>query len=479
VVFLNAALQTSAGVTAGPLTIEAQNVNNLPVTFQTNVTVNLSSDSTGDYLFFPTPGAAPITSLVIPPTTSDGVFYYTAYRAGNTTINALALAAIPTPSANLSDAVSTGPYSMIQVLVPDQAPDAGKPITDPSGRTGLPDAVFAGNSVPVTFNAVDKYFNIINTSDSVTLGTSVTLNQGPFPITNGTGTASLIFIKSGPQTAYAAGSSGETGHSDPIPIMAGTSSTKLNVVHASPALSTVLLGQTGVRVFDFILTVQNGTDAISVQSVTFHGQDESGAAVPMNSAFSKLSLINPAGVGVTYTEIPGVSSSVSFTQPLLVNSQTPLTLYLAADISASASAKTVQLLLGGTDVVSQDASNGALCTNDSFGDPTGFPMKSSVILIGTGDVASSYGNYPNPFHPETGNTTIEFNLSSPQSYSLMIFDILGKKVRAFESNGPQSGLQQLSWDGKNDAGAYVLSGVYYGQLNVNGSKYLTKIAVVK
>ncbi len=61
----------------------------------------------------------------------------------------------------------------------------------------------------------------------------------------------------------------------------------------------------------------------------------------------------------------------------------------------------------------------------------------------------------------------------------MIYDVLGNKVRAFESAGPQLGLQRLLWDGKNDAGAYVLSGVYYAQLDVNGNKYLTKIAVVK
>jgi flagellar hook assembly protein FlgD len=105
-------------------------------------------------------------------------------------------------------------------------------------------------------------------------------------------------------------------------------------------------------------------------------------------------------------------------------------------------------------------------------------MNSNLMLFETSDVASTYGNYPNPFHPETGSTTIEFNLANPTAYSLVIYDILGKRVKTFQSNGPQTGLQQLSWDGKNDAGVMVLSGIYFGELNAGGT-YTLKIAVAK
>jgi flagellar hook assembly protein FlgD len=100
------------------------------------------------------------------------------------------------------------------------------------------------------------------------------------------------------------------------------------------------------------------------------------------------------------------------------------------------------------------------------------------MLLETADVASTYGNYPNPFHPETSNTTIEFNLATPSTYTLVIYDIFGKRVKTFASNGPQSGLQQLSWNGKNDAGTVVLSGVYFAQLSTGGNQYSLKIAVV-
>ncbi|HTC22560.1 MAG TPA: T9SS type A sorting domain-containing protein, partial [bacterium] len=482
-VFLNSPFTASAGVSTGPLTIEVENSQGAPTTFQTNVTVNLSSSSTGDNFFYLPNSSTAVTTFTLLQGVSQQPIYYQDDKAGNPIITALGVAAIATPSVSLSAAITAGPYAKLQVLVPDQSPDPGRPISDPAGIIGSPDAVLAGNPEPVTVRAVDADFNLVNIGGhSVSFATSDRPGQGTATMAAGTATGFVVFVTAPSlQTAIATDLNASlTGVSDPVSVMKGSISHELNVVHDSPALSTVVFGTNGIDVLFLELNVQDGTDPIVLNSLVLHAQDQSDAAIAMNSAFSNLSLSFLNGsLPQTAVGTLGSSSSVTFAGPITVTSAASMALTLTAGISPTASAKTVQLFLNSADVTAVDKVASTSCTVTSFGDPTGFPMDSSVMLIGAGDIASSYGNYPNPFHPETGNTTIEFNLSSPMSYTLMIYDILGRKVRAFESAGPQSGLQQLSWDGRNDAGVYVLSGVYYAQLEVNGSKYLTKIAVVK
>ena len=111
---------------------------------------------------------------------------------------------------------------------------------------------------------------------------------------------------------------------------------------------------------------------------------------------------------------------------------------------------------------------------------TGFPMKSGLMAFLASGSPVTLGNYPNPFRAGSENTTIEFYLPAPHSVSLVLYDVLGAKVKTLEDNQSYAaGLHQVLWDGKNGMGTMVLNGVYYAQLNVDGSKSLLKIAVVK
>jgi flagellar hook assembly protein FlgD len=115
-----------------------------------------------------------------------------------------------------------------------------------------------------------------------------------------------------------------------------------------------------------------------------------------------------------------------------------------------------------------------------MGDSTGFPMDSNLMVFSNGNLAATYGNYPNPFHAGSESTTIEFYLLTNSTVSLDIYDVTGNKVISLLKNvSLPAGDQKIPWDGKNGMGALVLNGVYYAQLNVNGNKLLTKIAVAK
>ena len=68
-----------------------------------------------------------------------------------------------------------------------------------------------------------------------------------------------------------------------------------------------------------------------------------------------------------------------------------------------------------------------------------------------------YPNYPNPFNPET---RIRFQLAENSHVRLMIYDVLGRKVRTLVSDRMTAGHHVLNWNGLNDAGADVASGMY-------------------
>ena len=68
-----------------------------------------------------------------------------------------------------------------------------------------------------------------------------------------------------------------------------------------------------------------------------------------------------------------------------------------------------------------------------------------------------YPNYPNPFNPET---KIHFQLANNSDVQLIIYDILGRKIRTLVSNHLNVGNHVVTWDGLNEDGANVASGMY-------------------
>ena len=76
-------------------------------------------------------------------------------------------------------------------------------------------------------------------------------------------------------------------------------------------------------------------------------------------------------------------------------------------------------------------------------------------------------NRPNPFHP---STTIYFELAGPGHTVLRIFDVAGREITTLENRPLAAGRHQSSWNGRNDEGNIVPSGVYFYQLNVDGAK---------
>jgi len=80
-------------------------------------------------------------------------------------------------------------------------------------------------------------------------------------------------------------------------------------------------------------------------------------------------------------------------------------------------------------------------------------------------------NYPNPFNPET---TIKFSIPEKSKIELTIYNIKGQKIKTLIHNEFAKGSHSIVWNGDDESGKPVSSGVYLYKLNVNGKTEAVK-----
>jgi hypothetical protein len=85
-------------------------------------------------------------------------------------------------------------------------------------------------------------------------------------------------------------------------------------------------------------------------------------------------------------------------------------------------------------------------------------------------------NYPNPFNP---STKISFALPEAAAVSLKIYDIAGQLVQSLVDGVMEAGRHQVVWDGTNQHGVKVASGVYFYQLRAGEFKQVRKMSLVR
>ena len=85
-------------------------------------------------------------------------------------------------------------------------------------------------------------------------------------------------------------------------------------------------------------------------------------------------------------------------------------------------------------------------------------------------------NYPNPFNP---NTYIQFRLPLANEVTLTIYNIIGQKVISYQHTYNYPGTYGFNWDGKDQHGKSVVSGIYLYELSVGNRRLLKKMLLVK
>ncbi len=75
-------------------------------------------------------------------------------------------------------------------------------------------------------------------------------------------------------------------------------------------------------------------------------------------------------------------------------------------------------------------------------------------------------NYPNPFNAET---RIGFEVAKRGPVQLVVYNALGQRVRSLLAQEISAGRYELKWDGRDDGGMHMASGVYYYRLHAQES----------
>jgi hypothetical protein len=79
-------------------------------------------------------------------------------------------------------------------------------------------------------------------------------------------------------------------------------------------------------------------------------------------------------------------------------------------------------------------------------------------------------NYPNPFNFDT---EIKYGLPARSSVQIAVYNIFGKKVRTIKDTIEDSGYYSVNWDGRDDNGALLASGMYF-YVFASDDNYLTR-----
>ncbi len=104
------------------------------------------------------------------------------------------------------------------------------------------------------------------------------------------------------------------------------------------------------------------------------------------------------------------------------------------------------------------------------------------LVLGTDDdvqlpkAFEVFQNYPNPFNPAT---TIAFQTDRTGDVTLEIFNILGEKVKTAMAEPLAAGRHEVSWDGSDDSGVPVSSGVYFARIRTEDQSAIVKMCLMK
>jgi alpha-tubulin suppressor-like RCC1 family protein len=87
-----------------------------------------------------------------------------------------------------------------------------------------------------------------------------------------------------------------------------------------------------------------------------------------------------------------------------------------------------------------------------------------------------YGNYPNPFNPDT---TIRYSLKVASKVNISIFNTKGRLIKVLNNEYQKSGIYQVTWNGKDNKEKVVASGIYLVKMQTDQGLEFQKITLLK
>jgi len=85
-------------------------------------------------------------------------------------------------------------------------------------------------------------------------------------------------------------------------------------------------------------------------------------------------------------------------------------------------------------------------------------------------------NYPNPFNP---STVIRYNLPKATRVEIIIYNLFGQKIKTLVNERQTAGAKEVLWDGRNERGQRVSSGVYLYRIKTESFSTSRKMIMIK
>jgi hypothetical protein len=85
-------------------------------------------------------------------------------------------------------------------------------------------------------------------------------------------------------------------------------------------------------------------------------------------------------------------------------------------------------------------------------------------------------NYPNPFNP---STTIKYDMKAKGIVTLKVYNVAGQLVRTLANSVKDAGSYTVTWDGKNDRGGAVASGIYFYKMETKDFSQTKKMVMLR
>jgi len=106
-----------------------------------------------------------------------------------------------------------------------------------------------------------------------------------------------------------------------------------------------------------------------------------------------------------------------------------------------------------------------------IGDPTQEPVPPSIPMV-----TKLYNAFPNPFNP---NTNIRYSLKEAGKVKIEIYNMKGQKIKSYNQEHASPGYYQVSWDGRDENGKNVASGIYLYRLTTANYTSAKKMVLAK
>jgi hypothetical protein len=140
----------------------------------------------------------------------------------------------------------------------------------------------------------------------------------------------------------------------------------------------------------------------------------------------------------------------------------------------------------GYDIFCDEDGDGVYCVHIIVSSKSQYEHELAVICLDRGSTSAPAGprssrfdlgqSFPNPLRE---SATIQFTMATADRAVVRILDVQGRLVRTLLNDEILAGRHTLEWDGRNDSGSIVSSGMYYYELEAGGERESRKAILIR